>query len=468
VSALGRRAINIRIAAALLTIAQGALVACEDAWPDPPAFGSPPSTPVSAAHYLVVIPNELDVHVDDPSKDVTVFLVGKVFDKWGIPLAAEPLTFSMNPPVAGFDLISVSAAKDTTKLVIRATDATTADQTITVRVAHTTPGLVWDIPVHVMYDPKGDHGVLAPSPTGDYPAAGLASGMATGAGATWKSNLLRAFVRRARFESFDPLGVAPANDIASGAVLSPTRILWRQVTPWTGTAGDMAVPGNTTSQPAVIRVVPVHLADNSTLPDGTLPSDNFVTDVQGGADVIETSLVGAKVEISPVTVPGNKITWDWFCSVLDGQLNGLADPTLRPDPLRLMVYMVTRLSSGSGDLPLTCKVGMLPSFPNSQAIFLPVGGVESQSVAHEIAHALSQDHVVGLDFLDHNLMVVPVSGMGQLRDRLSVGQAFRAALDEKSWIVLAGRNQSAMLDCESAADLPKCPLLKADISVRVP
>jgi hypothetical protein len=70
--------------------------------------------------------------------------------------------------------------------------------------------------------------------------------------------------------------------------------------------------------------------------------------------------------------------------------------------------------------------------------------------------------------MDNNLMAVPVSGAERLRDRLTVGQAFRAALDGKSWIVGAAKNRSAQLDCSSAADLKKCPLLKADISARVP
>ena len=458
-SAAGRGAINIRIAAALL-MAQGA-VACFDPWPDPPPAPTPTPPSSTPDYYLVVIPSELDVHVENPSNPITVRLVGKVFNRWRHPLEAEPLTFSM-PPVTGLTLSSINTAGDTAELVIEAT-GTPTDQSITVHVEHATSSLKYDIPVRVMYGPKSANGVSHAPPASMYPAAGLASGEAGGG---WKPNLLRAFVTRTQFETFNG-NTAPPNEVTSGTVLSPFRTVWRREDPWIAPTADMEVPGTTESNPAIISVVPVHLAVDTPGPDGSLPSNNFLIDLQAGADIIENLLVGARVDIAtPVEVPGNKVTWDSKCDNLEPLVFGLANPKLRPDPLRLMVYMVDR--SGTGDKPMTCVMDQFPTYPESQAIFLPVGGVETTSVAHEFVHALSlRDHVVGLDYMDNNLMSVPVGGLERLRDRLTVGQTFRAALHTKSWIVKAGRGASFGHDC-TGTDFLKCPLPAADISVRVP
>ena len=55
--------------------------------------------------------------------------------------------------------------------------------------------------------------------------------------------------------------------------------------------------------------------------------------------------------------------------------------------------------------------------------------------------------------------------MGSLRDRISVGQAFRGALHVKSWLVMAGKNKSTALDCKPAN--PQCPDPSADILARI-
>ena len=195
----------------------------------------------------------------------------------------------------------------------------------------------------------------------------------------------------------------------------------------------------------------------------------FTIDLQGGADIIEHTLTGVAVTIGSVASSG-AISWSEDCAALGGQVFALS-ATQRPSTSRLAVYMLKRSGSPGGDRALSCGPGTMGvttgADSKAYAIFVPEGPVSSATIAHEIGHALSLQHVTRPSgFFDNDLMVETDDVAAVLRDRLTVGQAFRAALDPNSWLVIAGAARSAAIDCNASP--MKCPLLSADISRRTP
>jgi hypothetical protein len=443
-----------RVLASLSTLTMAGCDACEP-WPEPDLSATP------SIEYVVAIPNELEIQVDDPSRDLVVRIVGRAYDTNRNPVMSAPLVFAITPAGSGADLTGTTS--NATQLVVRATSSPT-DQDYTVTVQHVASGIdPLSIPVRVRYTPA-DHGVAVPPVSvSEWPMAGLASGEVSGA---WHRTL-KGFVRRAPFGRFNPTGVPPVGDIASGTVLSPAHTVWREEKPWTTAPNTMTVPQAAQSVPAEINLVPIFLADDTPGATGTpLPSEQFLIDLQGGADIIETSLVGAIVSIAPVKIPGNKLTWDSDCKVLGTNLNAV-DVSLRPHKLRLMVYMVQRGTGPIVERPYECDPNLFSGTHDAHAIFLPVGVVESQSVAHEIGHALSLSHGSwSAGFFHSNLMVEAQTGMGALRDRISAGQAFRAGLHQQSWLVMAGKNKTGPLNCVTSN--VQCPNVAADILARMP
>jgi hypothetical protein len=443
-----------RVLASLSTLAMAGCDACEP-WPEPDLSTTP------SIEYVVAIPNELEIQVDNPLRDLTVRVIGRAYDTNRNPVLSAPLVFAITPAGSGVDLTGTT--NNATQVVVRATSSP-ADQEYTLTVKHVASGIApLEVPVHVRYT-SADHGVAVPVVSvSEWPMAGLASGEVSGA---WLRSM-KGFVRRAPFGRFNPTGIAPVGDIASGTVLSPTHTVWREESPWAMPPNTMTVPDAVQSAPAEINLVPIFLADNTPGPTGTaLPSEQFLIDLQGGADIIETSLVGAIVTIAPVKIPGNKLTWDPDCKVLGTNLNSL-DVSLRPHKLRLMVYMVQRGTGPIVEKPYECDPTLFSGTHDAHAIFLPVGVVESQSVAHEIGHALSLSHGSwSAGFFHSNLMVEAQTGMGALRDRISAGQAFRAGLHQQSWLVMAGKNKTGSLNCVTSN--VRCPKVSADIVARMP
>lgn len=443
-----------RVLSPLLLLLQVGCDACKP-WPPPP--------PTKVA-YLAAFPGELDIQVGAALADVVVHLVGQVYDQYGSVLAGEPLQFSLaSTDETGVKLESASTAGDTARFTVLS--GTGADRTIHLTLAHAASALSLDIPVHLHYSVGAPNGVAVSPPIEPWPTVGMASGQE---GMVWKKHVARAFVGRVGLGTFEAGGgnVPPLGDEPSGTVLSSTNALWRQVSPWTGGPFDVVVPASADSRPVPVPLAPFFA--------GATPSEQamlqFLVDLQGGADIIEHTPVGVVVHVQGVAALAAPIKWSRDCAALGVTLSSLP-ASQRPDVSRLAVYMVERSGEVGGDLPYHCPPGSLGGagtpLEDANAVFLPEGPISSASVAHEIGHAFSLTHVtMWSGFFDNDLMVETFPASAALRDHLSVGQAFRAAIDRRSWIALAGASASARVDC--AAEHAKCPLLNHDVSARTP
>ncbi|HEX4934299.1 MAG TPA: hypothetical protein VFV33_14010, partial [Gemmatimonadaceae bacterium] len=390
----------------------------------------------------------------------SVSLVGQVFDRNGAVIAHEPLSFTLGSTSTG-DALTPNAVGDTVRL--RVASGLAGDRDVQVTLTHAPSALSLVVPVRLHMAPDLRNGVAVPRRDDPWPMVGMASGAE---GPAWMHNQMRAFVRRVGLGAFEGDGATlpPVGDEPSGTVLSPNYALWRKANPWTGSAVDVVVPTGVEAQPPVLSITPFFAAT-----DPTHSSLQLTLDLEGGADIVERTLVGATVSLAPVVELGVKITWSAYCADLGTALAALP-PAQQPGVSRLAVYMVARAGTPGGDLPYHCPPGTLGTtgtLAKADAIFLPEGPVPPASVAHEVGHALSLTHVtLWSGFLDNNLMVETFPASAVLRNRFSVGQAFRAALDPRSWLVRAGVAPSAPIDC--ATTPAKCPLQHADVTARIP
>ena len=437
--------------AAALLLGQLGCDAC-DPWPEPP----PPSV-----RSIAAFPGGLDIQIDNPANERKVLLVGQAYDRYGRVVAREPLQFSTTGGATGVALAPVSAPHDTTALTILATtDPAPADFSFSVRLAHASAIVPIEIPVHVSYKNNGMSGATIQAAIGNWPSVGLASGQTT---AGWQRNLLNAFVQRTGFADFITSGaIPPVGDEASGTIMSQSYALVRAVSPWSAMPGDVTVPAGTPA--SMMKLTPVFAGSNFAA------SAQLLADLQGAADIIEHTLVGIQITVGPLAQTASAISWTDNCTVLGSQVFALP-AAQQPAPSSLAVYMLKRTGLSGGDRALRCgpeTMGVVGSGrEEANAIFLPEGPVSSATIAHEIGHTLSLEHVTSSSgFFDSDLMAETDDAIAILRDRISVGQAFRAALDPKSWIVIAGAARSASIDC--AAFPMKCPLLNADASKRSP
>jgi hypothetical protein len=418
-------------------------------WPEPP---------VPIVHSLAVSPNALEVYVSDPAKGASANFVGLAYDRYGRLIAGEAITFTIGTG-AGATISALNSKGDTATFVIPPNTPAT-DRSLTVVATHAGTGLSVTVPVTVHSSRAAPNGVGA-DPTSNWPMVGLASGSQS---PTWKRNLVQPFVRRAGFGDFDDIEPTPLGDIASGTVMSSAYALWRTTDPWKTASPDVVVPTNGTADRAKIPIRPFYAGN-----DISTAAAPFITDLQAGADILEHTLTGVIVTISTAEKTDKEFTWTDQCKDFGMWLAGVSQ---QPSADYLAIYMVKRSGTNGGDRGIQCGPKTLTDDATSplyklQAILLPEGTVSPATIAHEVAHALSLAHVsFGSGFYDDNLMVQVDDISAALRSRLTVGQAFRAALDPLSWLAASGQMKSLPVDCITTQW--QCPLLALDILARVP
>lgn len=429
------------------------LAGCDDCGPKPP----PPSLT-----YLAIVPNELDVLVKNPASAPAARIVALVYDQYGRLIPDAPLVVATQGDGGRLALVTIGADKDT--IVLRVQGAATTPFDAKLSVTHPASGVSVAMPIRVRYDLSEPHGAQAEPGSDGWPMIALASGPL---GGSWQSHILRPFIQRGEFGKFESAteDLPPVGDRPSGTVLSNTYGAWRVVDAWSTTPSDVTVPTDGTAKPATIPVVPFFAADPSPAVEA-----QFLSDLYGGADIIGFTLTGVVVDVG-TTVTKTSSTTDWAdCGTWGTWLQGLP-ATQQPATGRLAFYMVNRNGTEAGTRGMHCGPGMLATsgaLKDVHAIFLPAGPADAATVAHEIGHALlGGDHVsMGAGFFDDNLMVETDEVSAVLRSRFTVGQAFRAALDSRSWLASAGVTPSASLPC--ADKPPQCPALGRDAMVRTP
>ena len=424
---------------------------------------TPPPPPPSDAKSLAVVPHQLDIFVPDASKPVNVNLVAIVYGDYGRIIQGAPVTFQFPSPVLGVSLTNVSTAGDTMQLSILPCSGTCPppDFSATITVLHDASGLTLDVPVQVTYGASAPHGVAADPKSINWPMVGLASGQAIG----WQNNLLHPFVNRTGFGTFNNSVTPPAGDETSGSVLSSQYGLIRKTKPWGPIPFDVKVPSDGSADARGLPIKAFFAGSNFAGSQA-----GFLQDLQAGADIIEMTLVGVSVGVgSPESLPA-VISWTEDCGTLINTLVTAGVPqSQQPSKTYLAVYMLKRDTPGDARA-WHCGPGTLATSGNmatAQAILVPEAVVPAATIAHEIGHAFSLSHVsYGADYYDDNLMTETDDASAVLRSRFTVGQAFRAAIDPNSWLVIAGLTIPTSLDCYA---MPlQCPTLAADAYRRVP
>jgi hypothetical protein len=442
-----------------------------------------PDRPQGPAASLSVVPHELFVYVANPTQATSVNVIAFVQDSWGRNLADHSTTFSVREegaePGSGtgslFTLSKIGASSDSVALTIAQacapTDPTCApvDRDAVVTAEHAASGLHASIVVHVRYDKLGDHGVAAPGDS-PWPMVGLASASMANA---WVPLATRAFFTRSGFGKFDAGGAAPpAGDEPAGTVFSPAHAAWRQVRPWGTVPGDMQVPAGSASAPATVAVR-AYYAASATAGAFAGVQTSYTIALQAAADLVSATPVGAKVELQAVRDLGSLVPWSSSCTTIANALNNHVPPIPASDlpaPSVLSVYMLGDPAAGT-ESPRAMRCGpqhlATSPFPNTHLIVLPAGTPLASAIAHEIGHTFGLDHVsVGGGFNDDNLMATSDEQSAPMRSRLTIGQAFRAALDPESHLVTTGRAKSGPVDCDVTP--LKCPALSRDIVRRSP
>jgi hypothetical protein len=418
-------------------------------------------TPPSAG-YLAAAPNALDVYVADPSKPQSVDLVAIVYDRYGRVLEGMPVSFAPTPGLPRLSIAKLNATGDTVRLTVAAATAP-SDMQAKIVVRHQRegePDLSVTIPLTVRYAPAGAHGVAADADTPTWPMVGLATGRA---GGEWERHVMQPFVRRTGFATFDDAGLPqPPGEFPAGVVLSSKYALWREESPWSSAPRDVKVPSSVAAERRKITVAAYFAGESFA---GS--KEQFLWDLQAAADILEHTLAGVTVAINGPADLGTAIGWD-ECRVLGETLAALL-PSDRPTTTTLAVYMLKRAGVVGGDRGLHCGPDALASaaLGDVHAIFLPEGPVPIATIAHEFGHALSLQHVsFGSGYFDDNLMVETDEASARLRDRLTVGQAFRAAVDRGSWLAKAVLDADQEVGCDESPHA--CPPLDLDILVRTP
>ncbi len=416
-----------------------------------------PWTPDECCHahqagYLAVTPDHLEVFVSDPAKTEKATFVAIVYDQYGRVLAGE----SLNANLSGGTSLALGSngTKDTLQVEVKPATTPGAQQA-TLTVSHPGSGLSVAVDVVVRYASIQLHGVGA-EPRDEWPMIGLATGRSTG---NWTSNQMWPFVRRYGFAKFDTDGMLPPlGDVPSGSVLSSSTMAWRKVDPWIAAGNDVTVPGDQAGGPANIVINAFYAGSNF-----EFDKDSFRDDLQAAGDILAHTWSGVMVTIKTPIKIGPVLNLD-SCDRLGQRLAALPVEE-QPSASELAVYMISW--TAETNRAFHCGPGTMGPIGDRHAIFLPQGVNSGATIAHEVGHALGLSHVSsGSGFFDDNLMVETDDQSARLRSRFTVGQSFRAAMGQLSWLTRAGLAKSAAIDCDASP--PQCPYLGLDALARQP
>ncbi len=432
---------------------------CSDPWPEPAP---------SAVQYLTVLPGALEIHIADATRSQAANLLAFVQDKYGRNLGDRSTRFAVATGGPALSLTPLGAHPDSVTLTVAAacdtpTPCAPAPIDGVVTATHDGSGLTLQIPIRVRYDAGGVHGVAA-VPTNAWPMIGLASGRVAG---VWQSRMMRAFIGRAGFVKFDAGVITlPETDDPAGTVLSHSYAAWRQPQAWGDAVTTVMVPPTVVR--SGIRIKARYAADPSQFAANEL---GFLVGLQAGADIISYTPIGALVSLEGTITQVPPVTWAGDCAVFGNEVQAKLAQGDQPEKDVISVYMVSfSTSTAATTRAAHCGPGTLGStaaFAEAHVIVVPQGSAPAATLAHELGHVLSLEHVsFGSGFFDDNLMVITDDLSAPMRSRLTVGQAWRAAFHEPSYIVTAGQAKSAPLHC---LDMPqKCPGIADDVRGRTP
>jgi hypothetical protein len=439
--------------------------ACEDPWPPPPPD-------VGVVRYLSVAPNALYVYVKDATREDRANLVAFVHGEYGRNIDDHTAKFAVSAGDAWLSLLPLGTRPDSMTLVIAPACASTdaacapAARDGIVTVTHPGSGLTLEIPVHVRYERAGDHGVAATPANSTWPMFGMATGTVA---SVWQGWNVHAFVRRTGFMKFDPGDVSiPLSDEPAGVVLSRAYVGWREGMPWRDPPVDVEVPATSGTLPAALTIRAFCADDPARCAANEVP---FLIALEGAADIVSYTPVGARVNVDPTGLSQvSPHDWEIDCAALGNWFSSLPAGS-RPESTVLTIYL---LALPTGPMPAQraahCGPGTLAAtgdLSKSHVIVVPQGSPTAATIAHEIGHALALEHVtMGSGFFDDNLMVLTDDISAPMRNRLTLGQAFRAALHPSSFIVTSGKAKSGAIEC--LLPTKRCPSVAEDAVRRTP
>lgn len=439
------------------------LVGCHDC--------SDTEEPPPSVAYLSVVPNELHVYIADPRAGAKANLIALVHDVYGRNLADHSTRFEVTTGAPQFRVAPLGVNTDSVALTIDAACAPSepvcaaGPATAVITAKHAASGLEVPVTVHVRYEAQGDHGVAVTPPNSPWPTYGIGSGAVAG---SWVRSV-RPFVRRAGFTKFDNAPILlPEGDVEAASVLSHAFTLWRETSSWGPTTGDVVVPPAVAAKPSPLPIKAYYAGDPA-FADATVGP--MLRELEAGADIVNYTPAGVLATIAtPIERTTNPIVWTRFCATLAASLATLPAGE-QPRPGHVSVYMTAFSGTSSGsEFAMRCGPDKMPEtgpMAGTHVIVLPYGSVMPSRFAHELGHVLALEDVSFYSgFFGDNLMMHTDALSAPMRSRLTIGQAFRAGLDPKSFVAGSRPAASGTFDCRT---FPlRCPAVVEDVTVRVP